>query len=353
VTRRIVGALVAVVALHAGCAKPPPPDAAVAPRLPAPSAGTYARLDAEPQDSVIGAVMGRRAWDASLSGAAAGLALSAVAGTGGLAAWEVRDAAWTAGWPYVVTEARGWTTAAGAQPPEELCQWIEQTDPDPLGVVRARGPAGDVWVALRGVARIELGVVPRTFPPGGSLVLPAVVGGRMAVADPEGRLWEAALEGPRQISLVAPGEWLVEIRDSQGVAALFPLYVGVRPPDHPLLYAAESGVEPSAHALALLSDARASFALAPWKHDPLLDSVARAVAGGRDDVATLVMAVGFPDDGASAWHCASTSVEGCLDRWLSDPRRRPVLLGPSTHVGISGTQNEQGQVRFTVIVARG
>lgn len=291
-------------------------------------------------------------WDASLAGAASGLALAAVAGTGGLEGWEVREAAWEAGWPYTITEARGWSTAAGAAPPADLREWAAAEPDRPAGVVRARGARGDAWVALRaGVPRADLGVVPRTFPAGATLTIPAAPGATFAVADPEGRLWEGGLDLPRPIALTTAGEWMVELADAGGLVARFPVYVDVRVPDHPLLTRAEAGAEPLAHAMALLDDARAAFAMTPWRRDPLLDSVARAIAGGRDDVGELAAAVGFSATTAHSWTCSDGSVEGCIEPWLFEARRRPVLLGPTTHVGATGVRTREGHVRLTIVVA--
>jgi hypothetical protein len=61
-------------------------------------------------------MVGDLAFDRALESASAGLALDAADGTGGLARWELREAAWRGGWPYPVTDARGWGTVSGTAP---------------------------------------------------------------------------------------------------------------------------------------------------------------------------------------------------------------------------------------------
>src|SRR5688572_21052334 len=93
-------------ALLLGCPKPAveaaitPDQLAAIPRLPAPRAGTYARVPDRPADPVIASLVEKLTWDASLAGAAAGLALDVAEGRSGLHGWEVREAAWDAGYPY-------------------------------------------------------------------------------------------------------------------------------------------------------------------------------------------------------------------------------------------------------------
>ncbi len=82
------------------CAKRPPAtdELGSLPRVPSPEAGTYARVPDVPADPVVARVISAYHYDASLAGAAAGLALQAVRGNGGYTPWEVRESAWRAGW---------------------------------------------------------------------------------------------------------------------------------------------------------------------------------------------------------------------------------------------------------------
>ncbi len=336
------------------CAPKTPPDPMLAPRLPSPVAGSYARVPDTPADPVIAALVAKHSWDASLSGAAAGVALAAVAGTGGLERWEVREFAWRAGWPYPVDIIRGWSTSQGATAPAPLVLWLEALDPKAdLGLVRARNAQGDAWVALTSRPRVDLGVVPRTFPGGATFVIPAVPGGRYAVADPDGRLWEGTLDVAHPVPLIASGEWLFEVADKLGVVATFPLYVACRPPEHALISAPPAGQPIPDQVEALLHEAREAFGLNPWRRDPLLDSGARALLGGRTDAASLAESVGFSPSRATLWSCTGATVQTCLDSLLFDPRHRPDLLAPTTHFGLATDSVREGELAISLLFASG
>ena len=66
-------------------------DYASTPRLPSPHSGTYARATSTPNDPVIAAIMGQHKWDASLSGAAAGLAVGRLMNNRAVTAWRARE----------------------------------------------------------------------------------------------------------------------------------------------------------------------------------------------------------------------------------------------------------------------
>lgn len=153
--------------LLAGCGHKAPNAAMLqaAPKLPAPRGSTYVSVNGEPGDPTIARLIHGHPWNETLSGAAAGLALDWADGRGELSGWEVREAAWQAGWAWPVLEVRGWMTAQAAPPPQELVDWLETLEQDQeLGLVRARGRQGDAWVALRGKPRGSLGVKPRQVP---------------------------------------------------------------------------------------------------------------------------------------------------------------------------------------------
>ena len=114
--------------LASACGPKLPSESALqaVPRLPAPRASAYANVQGSSSDPVVAKMSRNKLWNESLSGAAAGLALNWASGTGELAAWEVREAAWQAGWPWPVLEVRGWMTPPAGEPPQELIDWLEE-----------------------------------------------------------------------------------------------------------------------------------------------------------------------------------------------------------------------------------
>ena len=105
-------------------------DYSIAPHLPTPNAGSYGRKKGSSKDQVIATMTNDSQFDAFLSGAAAGLALDAIQGKGGLMGWEVREALWQAGYLYPISSVAGWTTNHGQAPPETLFQWVQSTAED-------------------------------------------------------------------------------------------------------------------------------------------------------------------------------------------------------------------------------
>ena len=306
------------------------------PVLPNPERGNYAPAVATARDPLVGALLGERAPDARLEAAAAALALSAVEGKGGLARWELREAAWRAGWPYPITAAQGWGTPEGATPPADLFAWIEALAPgQTFGLARARGPLGDAWVGLLGNDGASLGTVPRSAPLGTLLTLPPVPGATLRLADGRGGLREADLSNGATVPLVLAGEWIARIERNTTLVAHFPVYVGIPAPQVPLLRADDdaaavtSAEEVDAHARALLSEVRARYVLPPWRPDPLLDAASRALAQDPTRATDAVLErMGAAPGRGVAWRCDDLTVEDCLDRWVWNPAGRAALLDP-------------------------
>jgi hypothetical protein len=293
-------------------------------------------------------------WDASLGGAAAGLGLSVAADRGGLARWEVREAAWKAGWPYPVQDVYAWATDVGGAPPTALVTWLEGVDREShIGLVRARGKDKDVWVGLSGVPRAQLGVLPRQLPEGAQLVLPPVPGARYALADPDGLLQEGPLDVGRTITTEITGEWVVQIDDDRGTVALFPVYVGLVPPELGLFAEASRGVgvvDGESRAEALLSEIRGIYGLRSWDRDPLLDAAARSAMSDPElNAMALSRRLGFEPGQLSRWDCRGPSIEACLDEVLWAPRARPALLGDTDLLGLT-TRTEGNQVRLIALI---
>ena len=178
-----------------------------APRLPSPTSGSYTREDAAPTDPAVRLVMAGRSWDASLSGAAAGLALEAVNGDGGLTRWEIREALWRAGYPYPVDNARGWSTARETPPPQAVAAWVAAQSPTAdVGLVRARASDGDAWVGMAANPRLDVGVQPRKVAVGSSVAVPAIPGAKIDVVDGVGKVEQRNLHQAQRYTLVTPGE---------------------------------------------------------------------------------------------------------------------------------------------------
>jgi hypothetical protein len=306
------------------------------PVLPSPDRGTYAPESAPPRDPLVGALLAERTPDTRLEAAAAALALLAVEGKGGLARWELREAAWRAGWPYPVTAAQGWGTPEGAPPPPELFAWIEALSPDQVfGLARARGPNGDAWVGLLGQPAVALGAVPRTAPLGTLLTLPKLPGATLRLADGRGTLREESLADGATVPLVIAGEWIARVEVAGTAVAHFPIYAGIPTPQVALLRADEdasavtTSEEVDAHARALLREVRLRYVLPAWGTDPLLDAAARALAQDPTRAADPVLErMGAAPGRGVAWRCDDLTVEDCLDRWVWNPSGRQALLDP-------------------------
>ncbi len=333
--------------LLVGCPKLPSAASAAdwtaVPRLPAATSGTYGRQRTVAPDPVVAHVVGQRTWDAYLSGAGTSLALTGSRGPWTLSPWEVRESAWRAGWPYPIDVAIGFHQQPDTAPPPDLTTWVAGVDPKAdLGLVRARSGSRVAWVGLVSTPRVELGVQARAVERGARLSLPEAPGARYRIADADGRLLEGTLEASRAWTLNTEGEWLIEIADAQGVAAVFPVYVGIAPPETSLLPAAPAALvdadTSTAHLARLLADVRDAYGLRAWTPDPILDAVASRLEGSTDASLTRALSSLGLRGASHTWSCEARSVEACLDAWVWDPSRREALLSSTlTHVGITTT----------------
>lgn len=324
--------LLLVITPASGCAAkkgPPPLDYTLAPRLPSPTAGTYARHQAESPDPIIAALVGPRALDASLSGAAAGLALGAIGAQGGLTGWEVREALWQAGYAYPIESVRGWSAQHGQPAPPSLLSWIESQAPEnDLGLVRAHGPAGVAWVALSARPQVDVGPQPRKVEAGASILLPAIPSSGYRASDPLGNLLSGPLDQGVKIHLIQRGEWLVEIQLHEKVVALFPIYVGIESPDNPLVEAFSGSVIDENVAVTefsrQLEQVRDTYGLSPWYRNILLDKAAKNGLKPDGSSENSARAIGYSDSERLA--CESATIEDCLDSIIWDPELRGLLL---------------------------
>lgn len=324
------------------------------PRLPAPRAAAYASVESTPSDPVVARLVRGRKWNETLSGAAAGLALEWTNGQGDLAAWEVREAAWQAGWPWPVLEVRGWITPPAGEPPQELMQWLDGLEAgDSLGLVRARGVKGDAWVALRAHPRGELPIQPRQVEIGGQLAFTPQPGVKLTVADPVGSVTTVSLERERVTHVDVAGEWLFELKDDQGTLALFPVYAAMVPPETPVLeerarpLSAEEAVTGFAE---LLGQIREIYGQPPYRTDVLLQSAARSLRDKKSSSAEIARTLGYAPETTWKISCRARTLADCADKLLWNPRVRPALLTTDADLGLNAQLVPDG-VHVVVLVA--
>lgn len=303
------------------------------PRLPSPDAAAYAAADERPRDPLIAALVDGWRHDGSLAAAAAALALPMARGNGGLTRWELREAAWRGGWPFPVTEARAWRSYERMPPPRDLLAWLDALPKDvPMALVRARSDGEDVWLGLHGLETITLGSVPRLAALGSPLTLPAVEGATWLVADPSGATQGGPLDQGARVLLGRTGEWLVWLRRGEEELARFPIHVDTETPQQPILRLDSSPPiddddDVAALADTLLAAVRAAYGLPAWTPSALFDAaVARYVEDPRAGSRAVLSAVGYGEAEGIAWACDDVTVQGCIDQWLWDPRRRGQLL---------------------------
>ncbi len=338
--------LLLLLLLVAACAHPgPPPEAAAgaAPRLVAPLAGVYAVRTGRPSDPTVSAAVGEAGWEESLSGAASGLALDWIDGRRP-DRWRARWAALAAGYPYPVVGLAMDECPAGC-PGTRVMDVLKPAlrSGNDLGLARARGAAGDVWVGLVGRHTLALAAVPRQVARGARIVLEATpasaaAGAVVTVVPPDGDLEAAYLGEGLALVLDVPGAWWIRVDAVGGEVAGFPVYVDVTPPaetplDPPLAPPASAG-EAREATWGVLDEVRALLGREPLAEDALLAAAARAhlrdriepaagppsgpLSGPADACrASLACTLG-PDEGPDA----------CARAWLVDPERLARLTNP-------------------------
>ncbi len=334
----------ALIPLLAACAHVVPVDYAETPRLPAPVAGTYARVVADPPDPAVAALLAGRAWDASVGGAAAGVALWAadVGCDAPVPRWRAQEAAWAAGYPYPIDDVSCWASAVGAPPPGDLAAWLSTVPATAdVGLVRARGANRDVWVAVVGRPTLPLGVLPRVPAAGGRVAISASAGASMTVSDPAGRATVLPLDQDRIVAVGVPGEWLFEVTDASGVSlARFPVYAGMAPPDAPLFPSADDSLDQR------LSEVVAAYDLPAWTRDDLLDAAARSMV--RDGASPDAVAASLRAQGTRAVWCSAATRADCLAGLVWSAQGREVLL--DRHFTAYGVAESAADGRVTVAV---
>jgi len=295
-------------------------------------------------------------WDASLSGAAAGLALDFLEKGQPITDWSAREAVWRAGYPYPISRIRAWNTPQASAPPEALNAWLEDTSSEmDLGLVRARGGAMDIWVALMAEPRVDVGVQARHVGVGTTVLLPSLPGYTYLIANPRSELLEGSAELGTRVSLEVAGEWLFEIRDARGTAAIWPVYVGIIPPELGLFdeLNAPPSTDIEAQLESTVSAIREAYDLPMLRRSQLLDAAARALLQDDErDLAGVANGVGYNPQEVGRWSCRGPSVESCLDKVLWNPRTRPAFLGTQQEFGWA-LEASQGQLHVVAVVADG
>ena len=336
----------------AACPKPPaapPASWADLPRLPSPSAGSYARAPAESSDRPLAELLAGHTWDASLSGAATAVALRA-SRSEDTAPWFVRHAGWTAGYPYPIDTLSIWRTGAGAAPPQELIDWLTtRPSTGDLGLVRARNDQQDVWVALTASPQESIGVQPRQLPRGAVFTLPKLPGATFEVADGLGRVQAGRLDLAQTFTADAPGEWVVKIMHGTRVIAWYPLYVERIPPTEPIVGTRTEG-DVLERTEALVDAVRERHGLGPLDVDLLFDTAAaRLLQDGSMPSGTLAARVGWDPKKLARWDVRGPTVAAALDRVIWEPAARPALLARTGRLGLAVEEDGSG-VHIVVVI---
>ena len=355
---RLIPLLIALTTVACGPKAPTATMLEAAPKLPAPRAPAYATARTVPSDPVIARIVEEKAWNESLSGAAAGLALGWSAGSGSLSGWEVREAAWQAGWAWPIQEVRGWITGQGDPPPDDLMAWLEGIGPDQdIGLVRARGRNGDAWVALRSTPRGPTLPRPRQVEVGDALAFSPQPGVELTIADPSGVVTTMDLGSERVVHADLPGEWLVETRDEKGVISLYPVYAGLVPPEATVLATVDhpSSDEDAEKTFArILTDVRATYGRKPYSNDPLLDAATTSMGSGRaaTRAADVARNLGYRPETTWKISCRGRTLTECADHVLWNPRARSALLATDADAGIVATLTGDGVSVVVLVAAR-
>jgi hypothetical protein len=339
----VIGAL-----LLLSCARPVPVevlgiDARVAPILPAVEAQFYGRSVDSPRDPLVASVIESAGlvWEESLSGAAAGIALSRQPASLDGASWS----AVVAGYPYSVVNLVQGETLPGAWPEGLVEAIVQSMQPgDDLGLVRARRGEVDIWIGLIGRPAVQLETFPKELAPGDQLNLVSTQPARFTLVSPTGRLQRGEL--PARPTLSENGEWWLQVTGSQAddVHAL-PLFVGLSTPETPLIELPGqpiSTVEAAEEeASLLLNDIRAQFDLRELQLDGTLSTLALqplALFQEGDWDAEIgvdrLRTAGFVGEETTQVVCVGSTVARCLVEIMDSPLLRRGILQPE--IGIHG-----------------
>lgn len=332
-----------------------PALARTSPRLPAPEAAVYTRVDGTSRDPAVASVLGELPWDEALSGAAGALAMVALEGREP-DLWAARWAAYRAGFLHPLVLVAFQSCPLGCAGRDVITRLQQAFVPgDAVGVARARGPVGDAWVGILARPAVPLGPIPRRVDVGARLDLALLrepmPGLRVRAVSPGGHLSEGDFVGSASLLLDEMGEWWVEVGESDRWTR-FPVYAGMAPAAGPPLDEVPDAdpTDPEDGAWALLQGVRDTWGLLPVFELPLAASVARArrdaLLGLRDPPAP---GEDDPPCGASfACRIGPAGVRGCFQDWLmSAPTRAPLLGAACRGVGVAA--GEVGGVTWLVV----
>lgn len=315
-----------------------------APVLPAPFGDIYVRGQAEPRDPLLRSVTRNLPWDEVLSGAATSVALDLL-NAREVDPYLLRWKAILAGYPYPITGMAQRMMKRGEVPDDLLDEARRQVGGAyDVGLVRARGHQGDLWVLLIGARRAELGSIPREVESGATLTL---TGAQYRVSTPSGTLYEDV----DRIVVEEVGEWMVQAYDAQGPIATFPVYVGWTTPELPPIFDVEPEGDPTEDVRMMVNTVRAWYGLTAFEEDGVLDAAARsrlsAWSGGQlPDSKSQFTALGITH-GVTA-ECRSSSVAACIDGLWWSPQYRALFLGDAEGLGIAVTPEGTG-VRIVLV----
>ena len=335
----------------------PSVDPATQPILPASVAPVYATGHALPKDELVAQVALGFAWDESLSGAAAALALDDNA----LGIERAQYAAYRAGYPYPIRVVSTGSVPAGTHPDalvRTLHTVMQQTDR--LGLARVRSDATDRWVALVSSPHGKLEPFAREQNIGADLAVRTDVPGTWMAVSPSGRIKSGP--NPGTISLDEEGEWWVEVDGTERMVAAIPVYVGMPTPTGTVidLPGAEfpGPVEAADEALLLVSDVREAFSMPRLRDDGTLETLAQyplslilSEAWDRAEGEARLQAAGFTGGPVGQVQCRGGTVAACVDSMLRSGRERAVLLNPGFRIGGAAAQVSTDGVTVVVNMA--
>ena len=179
-----------------------------------------------------------------------------------------------------------------------------------FGLVRVRDANMELWLAMVGDARHDVGVHPRHVNLGTDLSLPVADGLTFQLVTPAGQLTRGSLATKQRFAMDEQGEWLTVISDAQGRVAAWPTYVGILPPSENLLdeINVTSSQQPELDVLDALNEVREIYGVQPWTRTPVLDALAATLHEDNSrDLNTLGVSVGYRPGAVHAWSCQYTS----------------------------------------------
>ncbi|MEC8191796.1 MAG: hypothetical protein VX944_10910 [Myxococcota bacterium] len=346
------------------CAPKPPAaidvpvvDPGTQPILPASMAPVYATGHALPKDELVAQVALGLAWDESLSGAAAALALSDQA----LGIERAQYAAFRAGYPYLVRIVSSGSVPAGTHP-DALVRTLHtvMNKTDRLGLARVRSDAVDRWVALVSSPNGALEPFEREQALGAELTLSMDVPGTWMAVSPSGRVQSGPVPGA--VSLDEEGEWWLELDGIDRTVSALPVYVGMPTPTGTVIELPgdefAGPVEAADEAMLLVSDVREAFSMARLRDDGTLETLAQYPLNlllsndwDRESGEVRLQGAGFTGGPVGQIQCQGTTVATCVDSMLRSGRERAILLNPSFRIGGAAAQVSTNGVAIVVNMA--